>query len=80
MGGSRQAGENRTVNRLKRTRLTVPAYRCIDTEDGLSDVLKALEDEPRIALDTEFHRERTYWPRVALMQLAWPGDLVLIDP
>ena len=58
----------------------MPSYRCIDTEDGLSAVLNALEDEPRFALDTEFHRERTYWPRVALMQLAWPGDLVLIDP
>ena len=36
--------------------------------------------QPRYALDTEFHRERTYWPKVALVQIAWPGELVLIDP
>src|SRR5262249_23751880 len=32
------------------------------------------------ALDTEFHRERTYYPRLALVQLAWADDIVLIDP
>ena len=40
----------------------------------------ALVSEPRFALDTEFHRERTYRPQAALIQIAWPGDLVLIDP
>ena len=80
MDRSRQAGGDRPVDRLNLICFTVPSYRCIDTEDGLSAVLDALEDEPRFALDTEFHRERTYWPRVALVQLAWPGDLVLIDP
>jgi ribonuclease D len=36
------------------------------------------------ALDTEFHRERTYYPQLALIQLAWPSSqhsgLALIDP
>ncbi len=36
--------------------------------------------EPRYAIDTEFHREKTYFPRLALVQIAWPGGLVLIDP
>ena len=31
------------------------------------------------ALDTEFHRERTYYAHVALLQMAWPGGLVLVD-
>src|SRR5205085_644360 len=32
------------------------------------------------ALDTEFHRERTYWPRLALVQLAWRDQVALVDP
>lgn len=56
------------------------SYRYVDTNEALDDILTALENEPRFALDTEFHRERTYWPQVALIQLAWPGDLALIDP
>ncbi|MEM8704957.1 MAG: HRDC domain-containing protein, partial [Actinomycetota bacterium] len=55
-------------------------HRFIDTEHGLADVVAQLLDQPRYALDTEFHRERTYWPKVALVQIAWPGELVLIDP
>lgn len=34
----------------------------------------------RYAIDTEFHRERTYYPQVALVQLAWEDEVVLIDP
>lgn len=55
-------------------------YRYIDSDAALRAVVDALADEPRFALDTEFHRERSYWPEVALIQIAWPGDLVLIDP
>lgn len=36
--------------------------------------------EPRYALDTEFHRERTYFPRLALVQVAWSNGVALIDP
>ena len=56
------------------------AYRYVDSSAGLRDVVGALVSEPRYALDTEFHRERTYRPQAALIQIAWPGDLVLIDP
>lgn len=60
--------------------LTATAYRIVDTDEGLAEVVGALADQEAYALDTEFHRERTYWPRPALVQLAWPGDLVLVDP
>ena len=55
-------------------------YRYIDSGTGLRAALVALSGEPRFALDTEFHRERSYWPEAALIQIAWPDDLVLIDP
>ena len=55
-------------------------HRFIATDVELASVLDQLADQPRYALDTEFHRERTYWPKVALIQIAWPGELVLIDP
>ncbi len=51
--------------------------------DSLVDRLLAAD---RYALDTEFHRERTYWPSLALVQVAWPaGDagpagVALVDP
>ena len=55
-------------------------YRYVDSDAGLRAAVVALSGEPRFALDTEFHRERTYRPEAALIQIAWPGDLVLIDP
>jgi ribonuclease D len=57
-----------------------PEYRFVDTDTGFASVIDALREAPSYALDTEFHRERTYFPKLALVQLAWPGELVLIDP
>lgn len=60
--------------------MTTPEFRVVDTREGLDEVIAALAEQPAYALDTEFHRERTYYPKLALVQIAWPGDLVLIDP
>ena len=54
-------------------------HRWIDTAAGLDDLVAELLDEPEIALDTEFHRERTYWPEVAVVQLGWRGGIALLD-
>jgi ribonuclease D len=45
-----------------------------------ADLIDTLLVEPRYALDTEFHRERTFHPKVALVQLAWPDGIALVDP
>ncbi len=59
----------------------------IDDQEGLVELVDELVDMPRYALDTEFHRERTYFPKLALIQIAWwpegtpeKQELVLIDP
>ena len=57
-----------------------PAFRFIDDERALAEVIGALHGEPAYALDTEFHREKTYFPKLALVQIAWADQLVLIDP
>ena len=57
-----------------------PAYRVVDTDAEFAAVIRDLHDVAAYALDTEFHRERTYFPKLALLQLAWPGELVLVDP
>jgi ribonuclease D len=57
-----------------------PAYRVVDTDEGFAAVIEQLSGVEAYALDTEFHRERTYFPKLALVQLAWPGELVLVDP
>lgn len=54
--------------------------RWIDQQDELEALIDVLVDEPRYAIDTEFHRERTYYPRLALVQVAWPGGIALVDP
>lgn len=55
-------------------------YRWITDEASLGEYVDRLLAEPRYALDTEFHRERTYFPRLALMQIAGAGEIVLVDP
>jgi ribonuclease D len=53
---------------------------------ALDNLLDRLLVSARYALDTEFHRERTYWPHLALVQVAWPASatspagIALIDP
>src|SRR3954468_24172622 len=52
----------------------------VDTPEALHGLVKQLRDQPEWALDTEFHGERTYYPRLALVQIAWPDGLALVDP
>lgn len=55
-------------------------HRWIASSSELAVYVQRLLDEPRYALDTEFHRERTYFPKLALLQIAGAGEIVLIDP
>ncbi len=44
------------------------------------DLITALTAADRIAVDTEFMRETTFWPILCLIQIAGPSGEVLIDP
>lgn len=57
-----------------------PDYTYIDTAGQLETVIGELLGQRSYSLDTEFHREKTYFPKLALLQVAWGDRLVLIDP
>jgi ribonuclease D len=59
---------------------SAPAPLWVDSRKGLRDLIAKLADEPLYALDTEFHRERSYFPHLALVQLAWEGGVAVVDP
>jgi len=52
----------------------------IDKDSELASLRDRLIDHPRVAIDTEFHRERTYFPELALLQIGSPDGVYLIDP
>ncbi len=55
-------------------------HRWVATQHEFDEVVEVLSAAPRYAIDTEFHRERTYYPKLALVQLAWDDHIVLVDP
>ncbi|HUP69288.1 MAG TPA: HRDC domain-containing protein [Acidimicrobiales bacterium] len=52
----------------------------VDDVARFEDVVDEVAGADAYAIDTEFHRERTYYPHLALLQIAWPGGLTLVDP
>ena len=47
--------------------------------DQLADAVSALAGEPVLGIDTEFMRERTYYARLCLIQIASARESYLID-
>jgi ribonuclease D len=52
----------------------------IDTERDFEQLVDELCETRAYALDTEFHRERSYLPVLAVIQIATPERIALIDP
>lgn len=55
-------------------------HRWIDDDAGFAELVDTLGDVDAYGLDTEFHRERTYHARLALLQLSWPDGIAVVDP
>jgi ribonuclease D len=52
----------------------------IDTPGQLATLCEQIKKEPWLALDTEFLREKTYYPKFCLLQIATPEWVACIDP
>ncbi len=55
--------------------------RLIEDQDTFTSLVECLLKEPVVAIDTEFHCEKRYWPDLFLVQLASEGTgPVAVDP
>lgn len=54
--------------------------RIVESNEALSAFLAELSGAPYLALDTEFLRDQTYYPKLCLIQVAAPGIEGIIDP
>lgn len=52
----------------------------ITTTEALESACARLAKHPFVTFDTEFMRETTYYPKLCLIQLASPDEVVLVDP
>lgn len=52
----------------------------ITETDTLTAFCQKIADSDYITVDTEFLREKTYWPKLCLIQVACPGFDAIIDP
>lgn len=54
-------------------------FELIEDDESFGRLVDRLVHEERYAIDTEFHRERTYFPHVALVQIADSHGISLVD-
>ncbi|MEN8260476.1 MAG: ribonuclease D [Pseudomonadota bacterium] len=59
---------------------TANTIQYVDTAKKLEQLCQRLESCSWLALDTEFLREKTYYPKFCLLQIAVPGTVACIDP
>lgn len=61
------------------SKATFPKPLLLSTSEEVSSFCKKLQKEKFITIDTEFVRERTYWPQLCLVQLGGAEDIIMID-
>lgn len=60
--------------------MTNSDYQLIETTSALETLCKKLKKQKVLAVDTEFVRERTFYPKAGLLQVADNEHVYLIDP
>lgn len=55
-------------------------FEYIDRQGAVLELAKALQECPAVALDTEFMRERTYYPQLCLVQISTGSNVFCVDP
>jgi len=58
----------------------LPKYYIITKQKQLRNYIESIKDEKVLFIDTEFHREKTYYATLCLIQIATEDTLVAIDP
>ena len=75
--------EDKKTGSHQKTR-TARRMKTLTTTQELADFCKTASDYPYVTVDTEFLRERTYYSKLCLVQLAYPSEdensAVLVDP
>lgn len=56
------------------------SFKWIDSPSQLQSLCQVLENQPRLAVDTEFVRTNTYYSRPGLIQIATKDQVYLVDP
>jgi ribonuclease D len=65
------------MNRPPKAGFPPPAL--IETTDALAALCARLAGAEFVTVDTEFMRERTYWPELCVIQLAGPDEVAVVD-
>jgi ribonuclease D len=65
------------MSRPSRAEFPPPAL--ITTTEALAELCERLRQERFVTVDTEFMRERTYWPELCVVQLAGTSDVAVVD-
>ena len=55
-------------------------YQLIDSDDSLLEICKRFSGSTWLAIDTEFEREKTFYPELCLIQVANSSEVAVIDP
>ena len=60
--------------------MTSSGVSTVESASALAALCARVAAAPRVAIDTEFHAERSYSPRLMVVQLAFEDGAVIVDP